>query len=339
MWPRGDPLHEQPPIGFKQPAWATLLLVLVGSPRNRRQGARDEDQEVPRTWHSCSPRRSTRVRSGIVCRRGACCAAPGSPGSSPGLSRRGTGCHYLIHNVLPHEEPIWDRAPARLALRQGRGLIVHSQGERDRPCASCRGRWSGWSLTSLIPCLATRSATPTRRAPPWDCPRAIGYFSSFGSCAYTKLWACPSRPWPPKAPRKGDPPEGGQRILGKPRPLSPDHLAARDRPAGSSARRLCSERAGWPVLHGRGRARRAPPFHYPKRRGCIALGFALPVIATTAQGIPEWARRGVEVRLVPPDSRDELAMAMDHLAEAGFHRYEHGAERATQAWKEKCTPP
>ena len=39
---------------------------------------------------------------------------------------------YMIHNVLPHEEKIWDRWMAHLTLSLGNGFIVHTEHEKER---------------------------------------------------------------------------------------------------------------------------------------------------------------------------------------------------------------
>lgn len=48
------------------------------------------------------------------------------------LRRRGLPVIYLIHNVLPHEERVWDRGLARLALSRGTGFLVHTEREKER---------------------------------------------------------------------------------------------------------------------------------------------------------------------------------------------------------------
>jgi glycosyltransferase involved in cell wall biosynthesis len=49
-----------------------------------------------------------------------------------GARRHGIPVLYLCHNVLPHEEKPWDRPLARLALAQGDGYIVTSEGQEQR---------------------------------------------------------------------------------------------------------------------------------------------------------------------------------------------------------------
>jgi glycosyltransferase involved in cell wall biosynthesis len=39
---------------------------------------------------------------------------------------------YIIHNVLPHEEKIWDRKLAQFALSKGNAFIVHTEYENER---------------------------------------------------------------------------------------------------------------------------------------------------------------------------------------------------------------
>ena len=48
------------------------------------------------------------------------------------LRRSGIQTVFIVHNTLPHEERIWDRALARLALNKGSGFIVHNPKEADR---------------------------------------------------------------------------------------------------------------------------------------------------------------------------------------------------------------
>jgi glycosyltransferase involved in cell wall biosynthesis len=48
------------------------------------------------------------------------------------LRKRGMHVAYLIHNVLPHEERIWDSCLAHQALKQGDHFIVQTKYERER---------------------------------------------------------------------------------------------------------------------------------------------------------------------------------------------------------------
>jgi glycosyltransferase involved in cell wall biosynthesis len=48
------------------------------------------------------------------------------------LKKKGMRVVYMIHNVLPHEEKIWDRWLAHIALSAGNGFIVHTQREKER---------------------------------------------------------------------------------------------------------------------------------------------------------------------------------------------------------------
>lgn len=48
------------------------------------------------------------------------------------VRRQGVPVVYLCHNVLPHEEKLWDRVLARLALSQGSRFIVMAKAEERR---------------------------------------------------------------------------------------------------------------------------------------------------------------------------------------------------------------
>lgn len=257
---------------------------------------------------------------------------------SRGLSRRGICCLFLIHNVLPHEERIWDRPLARLALRQGRGFIVHSQGERDR-------------LLGLLP----RSVVRVVPHPPYPMPTdqvsdpdsartALGLPTRVPLLLFFGI----IRPYKglgvllealARLKRRGkeihlvvagefwESPRRYRQNISRLQIHQLVHLHEGYVP---------NERAG---LYFSAADALVAPHLSTTQSGAVAwaLGSGLPVITTSEQGIPDWALRSGEVRLVPPDSPDELAMAIEYLAEAGFHRYEHGAERARQAWKEVQT--
>ncbi len=48
------------------------------------------------------------------------------------LKRKGCRVVYIIHNVLPHEQRVWDRGLARLALSPAQAYIVHTREEQER---------------------------------------------------------------------------------------------------------------------------------------------------------------------------------------------------------------
>jgi glycosyltransferase involved in cell wall biosynthesis len=128
--------HEVQVISFRRqyPAWLYPGRSDTDPSREPLQVQADYwlDPLDPLTWWQTGARLARSRPDAVVIQWWVTFWAPAYAAVAALCRRKRVPVVCLVHNVFPHEPRVWDVPLARLALRQGRSFIVHTEAERAR---------------------------------------------------------------------------------------------------------------------------------------------------------------------------------------------------------------